>query len=1108
MPSLSESKLRLCGFATTVYFPTNSPIVKDEDQGQRHSHNYSIMFLFRAFVNCCAVASLIMVLLLTTATFLTAQTPTATLSGTITDQNGSVLPGVKISVINLAQGFQRETVADEQGSFVVPLLPPGKYTVKAEHTGFAPAEIREVILNVNDRARLDIQLQVGTIDQRVDVKAEVLMDESPHVGTLIDRQFLENLPNNGRSFQSIIGMVPGVVFTKAKTTEQGQFSVNGQRPNANYFIIDGVSANIGVNPNDTAGQATGGTLPGVSASGGTNNLVSIDALEEFKVLTSTFAPEFGRTPGAQVSIVTRGGSNEFHGTLFNYFRNDALDANDWFANSRGLHKPALRQNDFGGVVGGPLYLPRFGEGKKFYNGHNHTFFFFSYEGLRLRLPQTGLTTVPSLNARQIAPITMQPFLNAFPHPNGRDLTNNFSEFNSTLSDPSTLNATSIRLDQIFNEKVSLFVRYNDSPSETSQRGASGLSLNTLNRTQLHTRTLTAGSTLVVNALVNNDFRVNYSHNKATISFTIDPFGGAMVPDDALLFPNGASAENSLFDFNLNGTNTRLSRGRRELNVQRQFNVLDTLSVVTGSHQLKFGVDYRRLFPIFDFTHYSQQTAFAGVDGALTSKATFVLITAFDGPTYPVFKNLSLFGQDTWRVTRRLMLTYGLRWDVNPPPSDSTGAQPFVIAGLDNPTTITQAPPGTPLYKTIYDNFAPRFGFAYNLSDRKGAETILRGGVGIFYDIGSGPVAGAFGISYPFSRNKLAPGSLTPNGVPFPLNADAALPPAFNPNPPFGTIWGAVDPNFKLPYTWQWNFAVERSIGPSQTVSVSYVAAVGRRLLRQEVIQNPNPNFTTIFAARNSSTSDYHAMQLQFQRRLSRRIQALASYTWSHSIDNVSSDSTFEVSTFKLNPQQERGDSDFDVRHASNATVTYDLPSAYRHPVLNLLLRNFSVDTILVTRSATPVNIRTGANAAGGFSVSRPDLILGVPLYIDDANVGGGRRINRQAFSTPNGRQGTLGRNALRGFGMWQLDFAVHRQFSLGDKLKLQLRTEFFNIFNHPNFGDPGANSTTNALTNPQFGQSVNMLGRSLGSGGVNGGLNPLYQTGGPRSIQLALKLKF
>jgi hypothetical protein len=194
------------------------------------------------------------------------------------------------------------------------------------------------------------------------------------VGTVVDRNFVENLPLNGRSFQSLFELTPGVVMTRATFNEQGQFSVNGQRANANYFMVDGVSANIGVSAGAAPGQSAAGSLPALTALGTTNNLVSVDALEEFRILTSSYAPEFGRTPGAQISITTRSGSNKFSGTIFNYFRNDALDANDWFANNRGLKRAAIRQNDFGGVLGGPI-------------ARDHAFFFFSYEGLRLRQPQ-------------------------------------------------------------------------------------------------------------------------------------------------------------------------------------------------------------------------------------------------------------------------------------------------------------------------------------------------------------------------------------------------------------------------------------------------------------------------------------------------------------------------------------------------------------------------------------------------------------------------------------------------------------------------------------------------------------------------------------------------
>src|SRR6266508_2849714 len=374
---------------------------------------------------------------------------TATLTGRVTDSNAAAIVGAKVDANNIDTNLTFSTVTNDEGLFVIPNLPPGRYRMFVQKDGFQGIVKPDVTLHVQDIISLSFSMQLGSIIQSVTVEggAPLIQKESATVGTVVDRQFVENLPLNGRSFQSLIKLTPGVVLTRAESQNQGQFSVNGQRANANYFTVDGVSANLGVSNSASLSQGDSGSLPGLTVSGGTNNLVSVDALQEFKILTSTYAPEFGRTPGAQISIATRSGTNDFHGTLFEYFRNDALDANDWFANSRRQPKPALRQNDFGGVLGGPLYLPRFGEGgPAIYSGKNRTFFFFSYEGLRLRLPLTQVTLVPSVASRQDAVPQTQPFLNAYPIPNGQGFANGFAEFNASYSDPLTLDATSIRVD--------------------------------------------------------------------------------------------------------------------------------------------------------------------------------------------------------------------------------------------------------------------------------------------------------------------------------------------------------------------------------------------------------------------------------------------------------------------------------------------------------------------------------------------------------------------------------------------------------------------------------------------------------------------------------------
>jgi hypothetical protein len=1038
-----------------------------------------------------------------------AQTATATLSGTIEDQNGASIPGVLVTIENIGTTLKRETTTNESGYFSVPLLTPGRYVLTARRDGFMAVQFPDITLNVGDQKTLEIRLNVGDVKETVNISGEApLINESPAVSTVVDRQFVENMPLNGRSFQTLINLTPGVVATVANASEGGQFSVNGQRADANYFMVDGVSANIAVSPGINAGQHLGGSLPGLAATGGTNNLVSVDALEEFKVLTSTYAPEYGRMPGAQVSIITRSGTNKFHGKIFDYLRNDVLDANDWFANSRGLRRPPLRQNDFGGVLGGPIIK-------------NRSFFFFSYEGLQLRQPQVGITDVPSLQVRQTAPVQLQPFLNAFPLPNGPNrngangLPNGFAEFAASYSNPSSLNATSIRVDYAVNNRFNIFGRANFAPSETIARTGSGSSLNNLNTTQIDTRTLTVGATNALASTITNEFRINYSRNLGQTVFALDDFGGGVPPPDATLFPSFTSHEDALLGFViLGGTNSVFLIGLNSANVQRQINVVNNLTWVTGAHQAKFGIDYRRLATTFGPRSYSPSITFSSIGlGVATPPSGSVLSGRISSGSILSFEHLnvffdsfSVFGQDTWRLRRRLTLTYGLRWELNPPPNGENGKELFTAKGLDNLATVTLAPQGTPLYQTTYGNFAPRIGVSYQLSERQGRETVVRGGFGIFYDLGN-QQSGSGAASFPYLRSKIIPAGST-----FPISDPGlAAPPAFSINPPYSSV-RAFDPRLKLPRTYQWNFAVEQSLGSNQAITASYIGAVGRNLLRSEIILRPNTNFAVgsfLTISKNTATSDYHAAQFQFRRRLTRGLQALASYTWSHSIDIFSGDANSTVDEKNLNLRQERGASDFDVRHAVSAAVSYNVPTPFRNEVAGAILRNWSIDSLFTARSSTPVDITSRRDIGFGTFSFRPDVNQGVPLYIADPLSPGGKRINPAAFTIPSfpagvvGRQGTLGRNVLRGFPLWQIDFALVRKFKLREGVSLQLRGEFFNLVNHPNFGNP-----IGVLTNALFGRSTSMFGRSLGTGGGAGGFNPLYQVGGPRSTQLALKLEF
>jgi hypothetical protein len=1025
---------------------------------------------------------------------LRAQSTNASVSGRVTDPSKAVIADAKVSAINADTNVRSEDATNASGEYHLTNLPPGSYRIEIEKRGFQKLIKPDVHFHVQDALAIDFEMTLGSGSESVTVEAgaPTVNTESATVSTVIDQTFVENLPLNGRSFQTLIMLTPGVVMTPTTLTYQGQFSVNGQRADANYFTVDGASGNFGLTGYFPLVQTAGGGLPALSATGGTNSLVSVDAMQEFRIQTSSFAPEFGRTPGGQISIVTRSGTNSFHVTLFEYFRNGVLDANDWFADFNHLAKPEERQNDYGGVFGGPIFKDK-------------TFFFFSYEGLRLRQPVTQQTAVPDAPSRLQAPAAIQPFLNAYPVPNGPALGPGLAQFNASYSNPSSLDAYSIRVDHVVNSKLNLFGRYNYSPSNLDQRAATFTSaaLSTTEFLSSSVQTITIGLTELITPSISNEIRANYSNDRLGTKFFLDNFGGAVPLPDSLLFPPGFSSNDSGFLFLISGAG-EYGQGKSAIDEQRQLNFIDNLSLTRGSHQLKFGVDYRWLAPFSSPFAYRTFVDFSGVTsapgGALSGVAAFAQPATFQATTL-LSQNFSWYGQDSWKITSRFTATYGLRWDINPAPKGkSPASDPFTVTGLNNPSTIALAPRGTPLYQTTYGNIAPRVGIAYQLRENPNWGAVLRAGFGVFYDLGQGSLGGDSSF-FPYSatRNLFL--------VPFPLSSQNAAPPVLTTNLPANTMLVA-DPHLNLPRTYQWNVALEQSIGSSQSLSLTYIGAIGRDLLRLTNFFNPNPNFQAIELTDNSATSDYHSLQLKFERRLSRGLQALASYAFAHSIDIASTDSASgNLSTpgTIAEPHVDRGDSDFDIRHSFTAGVIYDLPSPISQRALRVTLGGWSLDSFVFARSAPPVDIVGATSFAAGIALApRPNVNPGVPIEVFAPQYPGGKIFNMAAFSAPPaGQQGNFGRNVLRGFGAWQADLAVQRQFHVTERVGLRFRAEFFNIFNHPNFGSPDG-----TLTDALFGHSTQTLASSLGSGGPNGGFSPIYQIGGPRSIELALKLQF
>ena len=1046
-----------------------------------------------------------------------AQTTSASVFGRVTDQSNAVVPDVEVEIKNTDTGVSQVMKTNGEGLYSFPNLSPGNYLMNVRKQSFRTVSVTGMTLNLQDNLSRNFVLQVGSSAESVTVTADRnnINTTDASVSTVVDQSYIQNMPLNGRSFQDLILLTPGTVTQTPQVSSfgadsvglgtSGEFSVNGQRTESNYYTVDGASANVGVASGTAAtgagmtfGAGASGSIAAATALGTTQALVSVDDLQEFRVQSSTYSAEYGRNPGGQFSFETKSGVNQWHGTAYDYLRNGVFDANDWFNGYFGLREPTLRQNDFGGTLGGPVDVPGL------YHGKDKTFFFVSYEGLRLAAPKAATVNyVPDAALRASSTPAVQQVLNAFPlpSPNGiDDVTNGIAQYIGSWSSPAALDSVSLRFDQIVNDKLRLFFRFSDTGSSAANRetitgtpSSNDISSNTM-------RTYTGGVTKVFTPLLSNEFRVNYSSNELTTRTVIDAFAGA-VPINLLQLSGlnsssvGASA---LLALNYNGYAIGLTQGAAS-GSQRQWNLVDTTNLSVGGHELKFGVDYRRLAPYAvirdsDVFYYY----FSQMDVQTNNALSFAQPSA---PAHPLYANFSAFAQDQWRAMQRLSLSFGLRWEVNPAPGVTQGLRPYAIQGAD-PSTWTLAPQGTPLWQTTWFNFAPRLGAAYVLHNAPGSETVLRGGGGVFFDTGqqlgsvgfNGP---GFSASSPFQSG------------PFPVNAAALAPPIVNPpEPPYSTIVYSFSPHLQLPYTLQWNASVEQALGKAQALTISYVGSHAARLLQQDYFfSSSNLNLPYgAYVIRNGLTSDYDAMQIQFRRRLGRGLSALASYTWSHCID-------YGSENFNLSYQ--RGDCDFDVRHNLSAAFSYDLPNVGHDAFVNAILHHWGVDDRLTVRSAFPVTLLGNGlfQPNGQFYEAGLDLVPGQPVYLYGANCAsvlqglhdlqpgqmcpGGRAINPNAFVNVTSGLGDAPRNFARGFGASQMDMAIRRDFPIHERLKLQFRAEAFNIFNHPNFGNinPYFGQTT-------FGQATATLASSLGV------LTPLYQQGGPRSMQFALKLVF
>ncbi len=1070
---------------------------------------------------------------------LAAQTFRGTILGSVTDPNGAVVPGAKVTTRNIGTGIERSTMTDEEGNYTIPELPIGTYEVSVEQTGFQIARVTGVVVEVSGERRVDATLVVAGSDTVVEVAetAQVVTTNNTLGGTIPAKQ-IADLPVNGRDFTKFLVLVPGATGDPSGATDSpgsfGLFSANGNRGRSNNYLLDGTDMNDGYR-----------NLPAINEAGvfGTPaTILPVEAIAETAIL-SNFESEFGRNSGAIVNIVTKSGTNAFHGSLFEFFRNDVLDARNFF-NPEPDPQTAFRNNQFGGALGGPIV-------------RNRTFFFVAYEGQRERVGLNSVARVP--DPREFAALggATNPVIarllarNPWPAPNRPgalfDPSPNLFVTTRAKNDVDSLIA---KIDHSFNEKNLLTGRYFYGDSEQSfplalQAGNVLPGYNTVTPTRVQLVSLSY--LRIISGTKVNEARFGYNRFRQGFfpeDGDFDPrsiglnTGVQSTQDFGLPFirirndPNFGSSIASL------GANLSVPRGRVDTNYQ----FIDNFSLKLAGHDLKFGYEFRRTFvnAFFD-AGYRGRLDFASLEDFLAGRLSGGRAAIGDSRRGTFQNSHTGYIQDSFRASRQLTLNFGLRYDYFGVLDEERGR----LSNFDPQLGLVQV--GTngfdKLYNRDLNNFSPRLGVAFDVGGK--GRTVVRAGWGLFYDAFSQDF---FVGQLPF--NTFNPGPAY-NGVgPAPILFSFSTVGQIEPGVPIFNGFSdsdvfAVDRKLRTPYVQNYNLNIQQELFKNIVLQVGYVGSNGTKLFRyRDINQPPDPSRSTarpfdhgpfapsggtffyVNQLETTASSNYNAMQVSLTLRERRGFTSMINYTWSHSIDNASDGQDYVANATQpdnsFRTDLERANSNFDNRQRFVATFSYEVPNLFqRFPRLG---SGWQLNGILTLRSGNPfhVNLFDDYNGTGEF-FPRPDLV-GDPF----ANTRGpDRYLNLAAFRVPctldpagdgsaasciPGTQhfGSLGRNSLIGPDYRNFDFSVFKTTPLTEGVKLQFRAEIFNIFNHPNFSSPllpgfSADASFNGI-DPVTGRGVGFLPITV-TPDVGVG-NPFLGGGGSRNIQLALRLTF
>ncbi len=1113
-----------------------------------------------------------------------AQTFRGTILGVVSDASGAPIPGAKVAVRNLETGLERDIETNGEGAYVAPELPIGRYSVTITKQGFETAVTQGVDVAVASQITANAALKPGSVTESVTVSEEALPQvetTSNTLGETLTTKEIRNIPVNGRDYTKLIYLTPGVTGSPDQISDSpgsfGPFSMNGARGRSNNFLLDGTDMNDGFR-NDPAVNE-----PGVFGAPAT--ILPIDAVSELRVL-SNYEAEYGRSAGAIINIVTQSGTNQFHGSAIEYFRNNALDARNYF-NAVGQPQAPFHNNQFGGSIGGPIIK-------------NKTFFFFDYEGQRESVGTVSQACVPdpTLLAGASNPVIAALLKrNPWPTPNIGGVTTTdtgCSAPNSAVIAPSSNDITSLiaKVDHNFNANNLLTGRYYYGDSTQSfplalSGGGILPGFNTFTPTRVQLVSLSYVS--VLSSTKVNELRMGW--NRFAEGFF--PQDSSFKPSSIGLDVGSGSADQGLPVISVGGfSQLGASKSDPRHRFDGNWQVFDNFSWTLGKHSVKFGYEFRRTSVTqFLGTNYRGRLVFNTLTDFLNGNVAKGSQSSGYSMRHTYQNNEGLYLQDSFRIGTRLTVNYGTRWDyfgvVHEKNNLMSNITAFDPAGATLALTQVGAAGLKSLYEPDYKNFAPRVSFAWDPYGKQ--KTVLRAGTGIFFDAFSQDV---FLAHLPYNSSFDPGPAYNPVGPApiFSVGANGGIIQSGQPvfaapgGTPAGDIF-SVDRHARTPYMLNYNLNVQQQLSNQVLLQLGYVGSEGHRLLRFRDINQPGQAAITAtdiayaqantyndpvsnavapcfpgggpgcIPSYNSSSrvyannpygafyinqeeatanSNYNSLQTSLRMAAWHGVTSIVNYTWSHSQDNASDSEDFVPNAAQPNDSTrvhaEYADSNFDVRNRFTWIFGYQLPNLGGR--MGRLKNGWGLDSTVTLQDGQPFNLNYNFEddySGSGEGFDRPDVIA-APRYTKKPST----FLDLSSFAVPcsltgvaleNGITGTaqdcvpgsrhfgsLGRNSLRGLPYKNWDLALYKNTRIGDRVDVQLRAEFFNIVNHPNFASPLLPAFIADAAPNGFGlngtREVSAGYYTINATGDVGLGNPFLGGGAPRGIQLAAKLTF